>query len=62
MVKKIQFQLAPQFSHMVIRLGSFHRAKNFIGVIGKRMKDSGFGEILEESGLYGGVQVEGNTF
>ena len=25
--KRIQFQLSPQFDHMVIRLGGFHRAK-----------------------------------
>ena len=51
--KGIQFQLSPQFDHMVIRLGGFHRAKYFIGVIGKRMERSGFDEVLEDSGLDG---------
>ena len=32
---------------MVIRLGGFHRAKNFVVVIGKGMDGSGFGEILQ---------------
>ena len=57
--KRIQFQLSPQFDHMVVRLGGFHRAKNFIGVIGKRMESSGFEEVLEDSGLYGETQIKG---
>ena len=48
-VKKIQFQSSPRFDHMVIRLGGFHQAKNFVGVIGKRMDGSGFGEILQDA-------------
>ena len=30
-----------------VRLGAFHRTKNFMGVIGKRMQPSGFSEILK---------------
>ena len=37
----------------VLKMGEFHRTKNFLGVIGKRMSNSGFDQILEESGLYG---------
>ena len=59
--KKIQFQVSPQLDHMVIRLGGFHRAKNFIGVIGRRMEESGFGEILEDSGLFGETQIKGKV-
>ena len=44
---------------MTLRLGGFHRAKNFLGVIGKRMKSTGFSEILEESELYGATQLDG---
>ena len=40
-------------------LGVSHRAKNFVGVIGRRMADSGFDEILEESGLYNQNQING---
>ena len=45
--------------NMTLRLGGFHRAKNFLGVIGKRMKSTGFSEILEESELYGATQIDG---
>ena len=44
---------------LVLRLGNFHRRKNFIGVIGKRMRSSGFENILEESGLYKEGRIEG---
>ena len=38
---------------MVIRLGGFHRAKNFMVIIGKRMKESGLEDIWKESNFYG---------
>ena len=38
---------------MVIRLGGFHRAKNFMGIIGKRTKESGREDIWQESNSYG---------
>ena len=40
-------------------MGGFHRTKNFLGVIGKRMSNSGFDQILEESGLYGTNHITG---
>ena len=52
-VKKIQFQSSPPFDQLVTKLGGFQRAKNFIGVIEKRMDGSGFGEILQEAGIWG---------
>lgn len=56
--KQIQWRV-PALQNMTLRLGGFHRAKNFLGVIGKRMKSTGFSEILEESELYGATQIDG---
>ena len=58
MVKKIQWQV-PMLNDVTVRLGGFHRAKNFLGILGKRMKSSGFQEIMDESGLFGTNQIEG---
>ena len=38
--KEIQWKSYYELKDMVIRLGGFHRAKNFMGVIGKQMKES----------------------
>ena len=38
--KEIQWTNYYELKDMVIRLGGFHRAKNFMGIIGKRMKES----------------------
>ena len=51
--KQIQWAVSPESDNMVIRLGGFHMAKNFIGVIGKRMEESGIEDLWTESGLYG---------
>ena len=45
LVKQIQWA-KPTLADMVVRLGGFHRAKNFAGIIGKRMHSSGFEDIL----------------
>ena len=37
---------------LVLRMGNFHSAKNFIGVIGKRMESSGIENIFDESALF----------
>ena len=42
-----------ELNSIVLRMGGSHCTKNFLGVIGKRMSNSGFDQILEESGLYG---------
>ena len=57
--KEAQWQVAPQLDSVILRLGGFHRVKNFVGIIGRRMADSGFDEILEESGLYNQNQING---
>ena len=46
--KEVQRKVSPQFEDMIIRLGGFHRAKNFLGVIGRRMEESEIEQILEE--------------
>ena len=38
---------------MVIRLGGFHIALNYLAVLGKRFKDSGIEDLLIESSVYG---------
>ena len=55
---QIQWKV-PALQDITGRLAGFHRAKNFLGVIGKRMKSSGFSEILEEANVYGAKQIEG---
>ena len=40
-------------------MGEFHRAKSFCGIIRKRMRASGFENILAASELYGSNQIEG---
>ena len=40
-------------------LGRIPQGQNFVGVIGRRMADLGFDEVLEESGLYNRNQING---
>ena len=56
--KKIQWQV-PGLADVTIRLGGFNRAKNFLGIIGKRMKSSGFKEIITRFQLFGCAKIEG---
>ena len=53
--KEGQWEVSPQFEDMIIRLGGFHRAKKFLGVIGRCMEESGIEQILEE--LFGTSQI-----
>ena len=59
--KEIQWKTKNEFEDMVFCLGGFHIAKNFLGVIGKRMDISGFNEILEDTSSYGPTKVKGNV-
>ena len=52
LAKRIQWHV-PALQDVTVRLGGFHRAKNFLGIIGKRMKSTGFSEILQNADLYG---------
>ena len=58
LAKQVQWTV-PSLEEVTIRLGGFHRAKNFCGVIGKHMKASGFAEILQNSELFGPNQIDG---
>ena len=42
-----------KYSNLVIRLGGFHIAENFLGAIGFFMKESGFENVLVESKICG---------
>ena len=53
------FWSVKELDSVVLRMGAYHRTKNFLGVIGKRMSNSGFDQILEESRLYGTNQITG---
>ena len=59
-VKKFSGRQKNEFD-MVFRLGGFHIAKNFLGVVGKRKNGSGFSEILEDTLSYGPTMVKGNV-
>ena len=59
LAKKVQWNV-PRLQNITVRMGGFHRAKNFTSVIGKRMRSSGFEEILSSADLFGQTQIEGN--
>ena len=46
--KEVQWKVSTTFKDMIICLGGFHRAKNLLGVIGRRMEESGIEQISEE--------------
>ena len=56
---EVKWIVVPLFDHMFLRMGGFHRLKNFMGVIGRRMEDSGFEDIFLEAGIYGATQMSG---
>ncbi len=51
--KEMQYRKAREFADMVIRMGGFHIALNFLSVIGKIYRDSGLEDLLIESDVYG---------
>ena len=55
--KEIQWRRPDEFKKLIIRMGGFHIALNFLSVIGKRYSDSGFEDILVEADLYGSNTV-----
>ena len=50
--KQIQWRYPEEFANVIIRMGGFHIALNFLGLIGKKYLDSGLGDLLIESGVY----------
>ena len=55
--KEIQWRRPNVFKKLIIRMGGFHTALNFLSVIGKRYSESGFEDILIEADLYGSNTV-----
>ena len=60
LTKKVQWNVL-WLQNITVRMGGFHRAKNFTSVIGKRMRSSGFEEILTSADMFGQTQIEGIT-
>ena len=49
--KEIQCRRSDKFKKLIIRMGGFHIALNFLSVIGKRYSESGFKDILIEADM-----------
>ena len=59
LVEKV-YWIVPSLRNVTLRLGRFHRAKNYCGIIGKRMSVSRASEnIIPTSKLYGLNQIQG---
>lgn len=50
--KELMWHNPDQFRNVVVRLGGFHVALNFLKTIGQHFKHSGLSEVLHESGVY----------
>lgn len=50
--KEIQWRFPNEFSNVVVRMGGFHIALNFLSLLGKKYADSGLDDLLIESGVY----------
>ena len=50
--KQIQFRFPGNFSDVVIRLGGFHIALNFLSLVGEKYLNSGLDDLFIESGVY----------
>ena len=50
--KQIQWRYPEEFVDVVIRMGGFHIALNFLSLIGKKYLNSGVEDLLIESGVY----------
>jgi len=47
-----QGRFPDEFSNVVVRIGGFHVALNFLSLLGKKFSDSGLDDLLIESGVY----------
>lgn len=50
--KEIQWRFPDELSNVVVRIGGFHVALNFLSLLGKKFSDSGLDDLLIESGVY----------
>lgn len=56
--KEIQWRRPKEFVDMVIRMGGFHIALNYLSLLGKKYGGSGIEDMLIESGVYGTSTTE----
>ena len=50
--KEIQSPRPVEFENLIVRMGGFHNALNFLSVIGKKFEESGIEDLLTQSGMY----------
>ena len=50
--KQIQWRYPEEFAYVIIRMGGFHIALNYLGLIGKKYLDSGLDDLVTESGVH----------
>ena len=50
--KRIQWAISPELDNVIVQLRGFHRAKNFLGVIVKRMTESAVEDLWIESDMW----------
>ena len=46
--KKIQWRFPDEFSNVLVRMGGFHIALNFLSLLGKKFANSGLDDLLIE--------------
>ena len=51
--KQLQWRFSAEFSKVIIRVGGFHIAPNYLAVMRKKYAGSGLDDPLVESGVYG---------
>lgn len=56
--KELEWLHQDECKRFVLRLGGFHIMLNFVRVIGQRVEDSGFSDIIVESGVYSKTTCE----
>ncbi|MCG7875527.1 MAG: hypothetical protein N0C90_04285, partial [Candidatus Thiodiazotropha endolucinida] len=50
--KEIQWRVPDELKNVVVRMGGFHIALNYLSLLGKMYSDSGLEDLLIESGVY----------
>ena len=50
--KEIQWRVPDELKNVIIRMGGFHIALNYLSMLGKMYSDSGLEDLLIESGVY----------
>ena len=50
--KEIQWHVPDELKNVIIRMGGFHIALNYLSLLGKMYSDSGLEDLLIESGVY----------